>query len=245
MKVKLLVILLTCIHHFNYSQANKSLKGIVISDNFLLQNVDVINKTTQTSTTTNANGEFVLSAKVNDSIIFYSKEYHLKGLKLSPNDIETNNISVSMVKKPQELEEIIIRQTPKIHLKSLKKWEQIKRDEITAERTENRLKTPGIYDGIIDKGLNLKRIAKTLFGHSKKELTDDKLSQNEFKELAKNICDQKFYLQTLKLKPEEKALFLDFCDADPQSKILMEHPNVLSMMDFLSTKNIQFQKLKN
>jgi hypothetical protein len=245
MKVKLLVILLTCIHHFNYSQANKSLKGIVISDNFLLQNVDVINKTTQTSTTTNANGEFVLSAKVNDSIIFYSKEYYLKCIKLSPNDIETNNISVSMVKKPEELEEIIIRQTPKIDLKSLKKWEQIKRDEITAERTENRLKTPGIYDGIIDKGLNLKRIAKTLFGHSKKELTDDKLSKNEFKELAKNICDQKFYLQTLKLKPEETALFLDFCDADPQSKILMEHPNVLSMMDFLSTKNLEFQKQKN
>ena len=240
MKVKLLLVLCFFLSQISFSQTEKLLKGTVSSDSFLLHNVDVINKTTQTSTTTNINGEFVLSAKVNDSIIFYSKEYHLKGLKLSSNDIENNNISVSMVKK---LEEIIIRQTPKIDWKLDTKWEQIKRDEITAERTENRLKTPGIYDGVIDKGLNLAGIAKTLFGHSKKEPTYTKFPQIEFKELAKNSCDEKFYLENLKLKPEEIALFLDFCDADPKSKTLIEHPNVLSMMDFLSNKNIEFKKL--
>jgi hypothetical protein len=124
-------------------------------DNFLLKNVDVINKTTQTSTTTNAKGEFVLLAKVNDSIVFYSKEYYLKRLKLSPNDIEVNNISVSMFKKPEELEEIIIRQTANIDFKLDTKWEQVKRDEITAERDEKRLKNTRIDDLSIDKGLNL------------------------------------------------------------------------------------------
>ncbi|WP_348812960.1 hypothetical protein [Flavobacterium maritimum] len=243
MKVKLLLVLCFFLYQISFSQTEKLLKGTVSSDSFLLHNVDVINKTTQTSTTTNINGEFVLSAKVNDSIIFYSKEYYLKGLKLSSNDIENKNISVSMVKKPEELEEIIIRQIPKIDWKLDTKWEQIKRDEITAERTENRLKTPGIYDGVIDKGLNLAGIAKTLFGHSKKEPNYTKFPQIEFKELAKNSCDEKFYLENLKLKPEEIALFLDFCDADPKSKTLIEHPNVLSMMDFLSNKNIEFKKL--
>ncbi|MNT86482.1 hypothetical protein D3C72_2267770 [compost metagenome] len=81
-----------------------------------------------------------------------------------------------------------------------------------------------------------------LFAKEKEEITKSG-SSIEFKELAKISCDEKFYLQTLKLKPEEIALFLDFCDADPKSKILIENPNVLGMMDFLSSKNIEFKKL--
>lgn len=246
MKVKLLVILLTCIHHFNYSQSNKSLKGIVISDNFLLQNVDVINKTTQTSSTTDVKGEFVISAKVNDSIIFYSKEYYLKCIKLSLNDIETNTFSVSMVKKPEELEEVVITKLPSIKLSKDKGYEQGKINELTLDKASKKLRT-GVYDGTIENGADINKIFGMLIGLLVTEKEEDKKSvpKIEFKELAKTSCDDKFYLQTLKLKPEEKALFLDFCDADPQSKILMEHPNVLSMMDFLSTKNLEFQKLKN
>jgi hypothetical protein len=78
-----------------------------------------------------------------------------------------------------------------------------------------------------------------------KEPEKEALPEIEFATLAKNTCDQKFYLEKLKLKPEEIDLFLQFCDADPKSKKLIENTNVLSMMDFLSAKNIEFQKLKN
>ncbi|TDE45453.1 hypothetical protein E0I26_05735 [Flavobacterium rhamnosiphilum] len=237
------VSLLIFVFQSGFSQTEKTLKGKVMFDNFLLQNVDVINKTTQKSTTTDIKGEFVLSAKVNDSIIFYRKEYYLKGIQLSPNDIATNKISVSMVKKPEELEEIIIRQIPNIDWKLDTKWEQVKRDEITAERTENRLKNTRIDDLSIDKGLNLARIGKTIFKLLVKETSGDKAPQIEFKQLARSSCDEKFYLENLKLKPDEIDLFLQFCDADPKSKTLLENNNILSMMDFLYAKNIEFKKL--
>ena len=237
------VFLLFFVLQSGFSQTEKTLKGKVMFDNFLLKNVDVINKTTRTSTTTNAKGEFVLLAKVNDSIVFYSKEYYLKRLKLSPNNIEANNISVSMVKKPEELEEIIIRQTANIDFKLDTKWEQVKRDEITAERDEKRLKNTRIDDLSIDKGLNLARIGKTIFKVLVKETPSDKAPQIEFKQLARSSCDEKFYLENLKLKPDEIDLFLQFCDADPKSKTLLENSNILSMMDFLYTKNIEFKKL--
>lgn len=228
-----------------YSQNEKTLRGKVMFDNFPLQNVDVVNITTQKSTATDAQGEFVLSAKINDSIIFFRKEYNLTGIKLSQNDIATNNISVPMVKKPEELEEIIIRETLKIDRELYKKWEQIKRDEITAERNENRLKTPGVYDGTIDKGLNLVRIGKRFFKLLKKESVNEKLPQIEFKELVRSNSYEKFYLENLKLKPDEIDLFLQFCDADPKSKTLIEDHNVLVMMDFLYAKNIEFKNLQN
>jgi hypothetical protein len=38
----------------------------------------------------------------------------------------------------------------------------------------------------------------------------------------KNSCNQKFYLETLKLKANEIELFLQFCEADPKSKKLQQ-----------------------
>ena len=239
------VSLLFFVFQSGFSQREKLITGKVLHGQFPLEKVDVINKTTQKSTSTDIKGDFVLSAKTNDSIIFYRKEYYLKEILLSLNDIATNNISISMVKKPEELEEIIIRQTANIDFKLDIKWEQVKRDEITAERTENRLKTPGVYDGVIDKGLNLVRIGETILDLFKKEKEKVKksLPKIEFIALAKSSCDPQFYIETLKLKPDEIPLFLQFCDADPKSKTLIENHNILSMMDFLSTKNIEFKKL--
>jgi hypothetical protein len=237
--------LLLFVCQFGFSQTEKLIHGKVLHEQFPVEKVDVINKTTQKSTITDITGNFVLSAKTNDSIVFYRKEYYLKEIQLRPNDVATNNISISMVKKPEELEEIIIKQTPKIDWNLNSKWEQVKRDEITAERDEKRLKNTRIDDLTIDKGLNLARIGKTIFKAFAKEKTSEKEPQIVFKQLARNSCDQKFYIETLKLKPDQIELFLEFCDADPKSKTLLENSNVLSMMDFLSSKNIEFKKLRD
>lgn len=81
-----------------------------------------------------------------------------------------------------------------------------------------------------------------LFKKEKEKALENK-PKIEFKQLAKSSCDQKFYIETLQLKPEEIPLFLQFCDADPKSKTLIENSNVLSMMNFLLSKNIEFKKL--
>ncbi len=67
--------------------------------------------------------------------------------------------------------------------------------------------------------------------------------QIEFKQLARNSYDEKFYHLTLKLKPDQIELFLEFCDADPKSRIVAQSNNVLTVMDFLFAKNIEFKKL--
>ena len=83
MNVKLLTVLFLIVCRFGFSQTEKLLKGVVSSENFLLYNVDVINKTSQKSTKTNDKGEFVIAVKANDSLLFYTKDYYLKRLKVS------------------------------------------------------------------------------------------------------------------------------------------------------------------
>ena len=223
MKVKLLFTLFLFVCQFSFSQTEKLLKGVVSSENFLLYNVDVINKTSQKSTRTNDNGEFVITVKANDSLLFYTKDYYLKRLKLSNEQMELNNLQVVMIKKPEELEEVVVNQMKSIKLSKDENYEQRKLDDIDVAKRSGKLRTR-VYDGSIENGM-IKMYR--LFG------SDDKPAEIEFAILAKNTCDQKFFTENFKLKPDEIDLFLQFCDTDPKSKKLRENTNILSMMDFL------------
>ena len=245
MKLKLLLILFACTSTSIYSQAHKLLRGKVMSDNFLLQNVDVINKDTQTGTRTNEKGEFILSANVNDSILFYVKDYTLKGIKLSLEDLETNNIIVRIDKTPEELKEVIIHRV-NVDWEFDKKWEQLKRDEVEVYRKSRTLKNPGVNDGTIDNGMDFAKIGKMLFGGLFKGKKEKSVNPEAFKEAAKTSFDEKFYTETLKLKKEEIESFLTFCNFDPESKnTLSENSNDLILMDFLYKKSIEFKKINN
>jgi hypothetical protein len=233
MKVKLLFTLFLMACQFTFSQTENLLKGVVSSDNFLLYRVDVINKTSKKSTKTNDEGEFEIAVKPNDSLFFYNKEYHLKRLKVTQEQIERNNLKIIMIQKPEELEEIVVNQMKSIKLSKDKNHEKGKLDDIDVAKRGGKLRT-GVYDGSIENGMT--KIYR-LFGK------DAKPNEIEFAVLAKNTCDQKFYLETLKLKPDEIDLFLQFCDTDPKSKALIKNHNVLSMMDFLTVKNKEFKKL--
>ena len=245
MKVKLLPTLFLLTYQFSFSQTEKFIKGKVLCDNVLLENVDVINKTLKKGTTTNADGEFIIQAKANDSIVFYAKQFYLKKIKLTSEQIDQNNLVVIMFKRPEELNEVVITTVAPIKWEMDKMVELQQRTKIALDRAASSPKT-GIYDGTIENGMDFVQIGKMILGLFAKEKEKKEIvPEVKFAVLAKNTCDQKFYLETLKLKPEEIDLFLQFCDTDPKSKVLIGHHNVLSMMDFLSAKNIEFQKFKS
>ena len=79
-------------------------------------------------------------------------------------------------------------------------------------------------------------------GNSKPKKKNE--ADDRFKKHAVAYCPPDFFTKNLKLNTDQKELFLEFCDADPKSKTLLDHPNVLATMDFLYAKNKEFQKLK-
>ncbi|MBW4361987.1 hypothetical protein [Flavobacterium taihuense] len=168
-------------------------------------------------------------------------------MKVSKEQIELNNLQVVMFKKAEELDEVIVEKMQNLKLSKDKKYEQSKLDEYAREKFDNREGYQEMRKGTFVNGLNFVTIGKKLLDLfvKDKEPLKEKVPEIEFITLAKNTCDQKYYLETLKLKPEQIDLFLQFCDGDPKSKKLIENSNVLSVMDFLSAKNMEFQKLKN
>ncbi|TCN60792.1 hypothetical protein D0809_02705 [Flavobacterium circumlabens] len=243
MKVKLLTTISFFTYQLSISQTEKLVHGKVIFNNNPLNKVEVINKTAKTSTRTNDLGEFSILVRAKDSLLFFSKDYFFKRLKLTQEEIDQNNILVNMITKPEELDEVVVTAI---------KFDKIKIsqhdiDTIKFTKDVSSLqKYTGVYNGTITNGMDFTRIGTGLLNLFKndKEGLKKKTSQTDFKKLIAASIPSDFFTRDLKLKPEEKELFIEFCDADPRSKTILEHNNVLTTMDFLYAKNEMFKKLK-
>jgi hypothetical protein len=243
-KIYFSLLLLFAVLQSGFSQTDKLINGKVLHEQFPVAKVEVASFNSKKTTITNPAGEFSILVKAGDALLFISKHHHIKKIVVDQNTIDQNNLIISLILKPEELEEVVITKMPSIKLSTDKGYEQGKLDKYALEKSARSLKT-GVYNGSIENGMDLMRIGGMILGLFIKEKERVKKSspQIEFTALAKSSCDEKFYIETLKLKPDEIPLFLQFCDADPKSKTLLENSNILSMMDFLSTKNIEFKKL--
>ncbi|RDI52299.1 hypothetical protein IQ02_02205 [Flavobacterium glaciei] len=245
MKTKLLAFLLFGFYQSGFSQVTERIQGQVVFDKTVANKVEVINATSKNVALTDTEGKFTITVEAKDQLVFVAKNHEIKELKVTAAILKQGFISMTLVAKVEELKEVVVQNTPSIKLSKDAKWEQAKLDQYTLEKNASSLKNPGVYNGSIENGMDLMRIGGMLLKLfiKEKEVVKKSPPQIEFKQLARSSCDEKFYLQTLKLKPEEISLFLQFCDADPKSKTLQENSNILSMMDFLSIKNIEFKKL--
>ena len=234
MKVKLLTTISFFTYQLSISQTEKLLHGKVLSNKTPLDKVEVINKTAKVSTRTNEFGEFSILANVTDSLLFYSKDFFFTRLKITAKDIENNNLLVNMILKPEELNEVVIN---KVGFDKVKISADDVADVLISKKANDLFWNTGVSDNSIREAL---RISFPLKGKRKKtiEVADDR-----FKKLVVATCPPDFFLKNLKIKPEEKELFIDFCEADPKSKTLLENQNVLTVMDFLYAKNEEFKRL--
>lgn len=243
MKVKILTTISFLTYQLSISQTEKLLHGKVISNNYPLNKVEVINKTAKTSTRTNDLGEFSILVQVKDSVLFFSKDYFFTRLKISQADIDQNNIIVKMSIKAEELNEVLVTNIKFDKVKSSQK----DIDDIKFTKDNQSLqKYTGVYDGTITNGIDFSRMGTgvlNLFEKNKDELKK-KTEKTDFKKLITASIPSAFFTKDLKLNADEVDLFIDFCDADPRSKKLLENNNILTTMDFLYAKNEMFKKLK-
>lgn len=240
MRVKLLTTISFFTYQLSVSQTEKFLKGKVLSQNSALKGVEVINKTAKTSTVTNDLGEFSILAKEQDSLLFFSKDYLFTRLKLTFKDLEKSHLIVEMTPKAEELENVVVSRSVfnKTELKKIaNNKEEINKIKIRKQFDEVTSKV-NVYDGRIKNAINF---SYPIFDKPKKKIEP---RDDRFKKLVIASCPPDFFIKNLKIKTEEKEIFLDYCDADPKSKTLLEKSNDLELIDFLYAKNEEFKNLK-
>lgn len=245
MKTKLLVLLLFVVYQTGFSQVTERIQGKVVFDKTVANKVEVINATSKNVALTDTEGKFTITVEGNDQLVFVAKNHEIKELKVTAAILKQGFISMTLVAKVEELKEVVVQNTPSIKLSKDAKWEQAKKDQYTLEKNASKLKNPGVYDGTIENGMDIMRIGGMIAKLFKKKNTDleTKGPVLPFTEVAKTQIETEFYTDTLQLRPEEIAAFLDFCNKDPKSKIIAAQQNILSLQEFMSSKILHFKSL--
>jgi transcription antitermination factor NusG len=239
---KIIFLLFFSISCVCFSQNQKLIHGKVSYQDSYQKNVDVINFTTKKLTQTNTLGAFDIEAKVDDVIIFMSDSFADQKYTLTAKDFEKGELLVNLIEKPVPLDEVVIRQIKAI------KIDATSYNGIKMAQLENQQSNPvnkDIYTGEIPLGMDFIQIGKMIgklfkSKNPKPKTPEEKIS---FKEYAKVNFDDSFFFNTLELKKEQVPRFLDYCDADPQSKTVTEKDE-LAILEFLLTKKAGFKELK-
>lgn len=241
MKTILLTIcLFTCF--LSFSQGGKTIHGKVSYQGSYQKNIDVINFTTRKMTQTNELGEFIIDAKLNDILIFMSENFADQKYKLTAEDFEKPTILINLIEKPIPLEEVEIVQVKAIKLEGVS-YNDIKMAKINKDAAKP--KVENVYNGEIVNGVDFMQVGKLIGSLFKsKKPKDVKQQPITFKEYATANFKESFYTKTLKLSPSDTKRFLEFCEADPNSKAVIAKNDELTMLEFLLAKKKEFDKLK-
>jgi hypothetical protein len=241
MKKKLPLLFLYLVFQFGFSQTERLIQGRVLCADFPLEDIEIVNLVTEKSTISDTNGRFSISAKVEDMLVIVSEKYEYKRVFLDKEFLDKNNFTILLTRKPEQLEEVVVISKisfPHIGLN------QDYADQSNLEKSANNPKPIGVYDGTLVNSPDFMRIGGMLLRlFAKPKENALKTPKTEFKKIASATCNQDFFDKTLQIKPDEIALFLEFCDADPKSKAILENTNPLKVMDFLFAKNVEFKKL--
>jgi hypothetical protein len=120
-------------------------------------------------------------------------------------------------------------------------------DAIKLAKQSQALKVVNVYDGTIENGVDFVRMFKGIsnwFKNKDKEPQQKPVPLPSFKDFLSSHYDRNFYLNNLKLKPEEIDLFIAYCETDARAAVLAARQDILEMADFLFEKNEAFQKLE-
>jgi hypothetical protein len=224
-----------------FAQAQKTINGIVVCNAMALEKIDVVNLNSKKSSTTDSQGNFSIEAKVGDELFVLSNDYYDIKISLTKENFKLEKVIINLTKKPIELDEVTINKVEKISLKVSP--EEIRMAKIA--KFENSPIVLGVYTGEMPYGVDFIQIGKMagkLFksNNPKPKAKEEKIT---FKEYAKANFEESFFSKTLELKKEEIPEFLNYCEANPQSKTIIEKDE-LAILEFLLTNKTEFKKLK-
>jgi hypothetical protein len=241
MKNKILLFVTIFAMQFSISQTEKTIHGKVICDFFPVQGIKVINLITEKSTVTNNNGVFQIAVKPNEMLVFSGLGYNYKRKTITIEDSNKDNLVIEIEKKPTELKEVVVAKTKNLEIP----FDVHSSALAGIMKNENQPKVVGVYDGSINYGLNFAALFTEALKLFKKDKSKSKTHKKiQFDQFANSKLKQSFFTNQLQLKPDEMALFFEYCDADPKSQSILESNNQLIIMDFITTKNIEFKNLK-
>lgn len=91
------------------AQDRVSVAGRVHGDSIYLEDIHILNLSSRQGTITNAYGEYQISVKLNDTLIFSGLQFHTLGIVVGKSVLETKIMNVELLSKVEELDEVELK----------------------------------------------------------------------------------------------------------------------------------------
>ncbi|MEZ4801956.1 MAG: carboxypeptidase-like regulatory domain-containing protein [Gelidibacter sp.] len=232
------------------------IRGKVIVDDDDIEGIHVINKTASKFTITNSNGEFVIPAKLNDTIIFSAIKYKPKEIIINSEILKIKMLNVYLTELVNLLDEVIVGKVLTGNLLSDVENSEAKRDidfydlgipgytgkPLTqSERRYNEATTGG---GIVP----LNPILNYFSGRTKMLKNQIKIERlNDCLESIKSNLSQTFF-EYNELDETYRVEFFYYCLEDDEFSTICQIKNDIKTLEFLKEKlqdykeNLQIKK---
>ena len=199
-------LLLSFLVQLSFSQNEKLISGKIICDNNVVSNIQITNLVSEKSSVSDINGDFSIFAKAEDMLVFTSTNYDYKRKILEQEDIDFNNLVINLIKKIEQLDEVIVTKIPEIDVVKLRILSKPAKEYTPAER---RLKTATSLDATANAGMmmggamSLDPFLNWLSGRTKKLKNQLEIERNEMllmkiKALYKDV----YYIKKLKINQD-------------------------------------------
>ncbi|MGL2993757.1 hypothetical protein [Flavobacterium sp. TSSA_36] len=200
-KSKCFFLLLTVQFVFGQIQKEETiLHGKIITTSGIFTEIEVVNLVSEKSIKVNANGEFQIGVNVADVLIFVSKNFEPYRKVIHKEDLCEDYITIKMIPKSIELDEVIINQYSNINAKALGIIPKNQKSYTVAER---RLKAgSGGIGGLINTFSGRKEMLK-------KELEIETKESNIAK--LKRLFSHDYYEKSFHIAPEKVNAFQYYC----------------------------------
>ncbi|WP_435412397.1 carboxypeptidase-like regulatory domain-containing protein [Psychroserpens mesophilus] len=247
--IKKAIILILCISKFGFlcSQSTEIRGKVTASSD--IDRIHIINKTANRFTITNDDGEFEISASINDTILISAIQYKPLEILVTPFMIQSKFISAHLTDKITELDEVVIGKILTGDLLSDIENSDKKRDlnfyDLGIPGYTGKQKTQSerrLHEATTGSGLvPLNPILNWLSGRTK-ELKGQIAMENIDNAMDKTKSNLSELLFNTKVLEESKRVeFFYFVSDDPNFLPLSKLNNDLKMLEFLQKKLEEFK----
>lgn len=254
MKSKLFLALLILFPLLSFSQKDtrQLLRGQMVADSIKVENITVLNVTSNIKAITDDNGNFNIYARPTDTLFFSSITFRPAMLVLKKEHFEEERLQIKMEINVTVLEEVIITPlTGDLSRDSKRK----KTRQITSQ-----LDSKGLIQSAPPKetlplnkalpqtesqlqGVNFTEIYRMIFKKKAKADTGEQyLNGKTFADVVKDRYSYHFFTQTLKIPHDEIGLFLNYCDKGTPSFLLLNPEKEFELTDFLVESSKEYLK---
>lgn len=235
-----LLFLLTFTFSALAQEKRKRISGTLLYRNTAVIAANVVNNTAQQNTITDGDGNFELSMRVGDEIIFSSVQYKITTVKVTPEIIQKNRMVIALNERVNALDEIVVTPENTEKFLDLKK-EEFKKVDYTQDKStkiENRLTD----DRQFQYGLNFVNIAKLLVKVLKDKTPQERLTLKPSKILP-YVLEDSFFIEDLELPQDQVVGFLEHLDKTMPSDRLLKKDMEFQLIEYLYQASEKYKSL--